>query len=206
MVLPDPDMVAFPDPYEIEPHAIAFAGMLFAHAALEREISALLDAITKTPGFGEQHRTQWGARVRPARIIKLIKTHRGNDFAQTKQIETLLNEAIDPYGQYNLLAHGTWWCFNRRTSTIVVRGATRRKHREIPPRQREYTADDIYALAERLQTIEAELNKLRRSIETPQGLLPPIEPLIATIASELDKLRRSIKPPANQDEKDESRE
>jgi hypothetical protein len=31
----DRDDVAFPDPNEIAPHAIAFARMLFAHAAFE---------------------------------------------------------------------------------------------------------------------------------------------------------------------------
>jgi hypothetical protein len=34
----DPHDVAFPDPSEIAPHAIAFARMMFAHAAFEREV------------------------------------------------------------------------------------------------------------------------------------------------------------------------
>jgi len=190
---PDPlgsNMVAFPDPTEIGPHVIAFAGMMFAHAALEREISALLDAITKTPGFGEQPSNQWGVRERPQRIVKLIETHRGNDFPQTKQIEKLLNEAIDPCEQRNHLAHGTWSCFNRHTSAIAVRGATRREHQEIPPEQREYTAGDIYALVEKFKTVEVELYKLRRSVEPP---VLNTEALMATIETELDKLRRSIK-------------
>lgn len=212
MTLRDPDMVAFPDPNEIEPHAIAFAGLMFAHAAFEREISALQDVIKKTPGFGEQRRNKRRTRERSQQIVELIKLHLGNDLPQTKQIEKLLNDAIDPCKQRNLLAHGTWWCFNRRTSTIVVRGATRRD--QIPPEQREYTADDIYALAVRLKTIEAELYKCRRSIEHPfpeteifaatkaelNKPLSPIEPLLETIKSELNKLRGSIEPPANQDE------
>jgi hypothetical protein len=49
--------VAFPDPSEIAPHAIAFARMMFAHAAFEREVRSLVDAINpKKPGFGERTR------------------------------------------------------------------------------------------------------------------------------------------------------
>jgi hypothetical protein len=40
-----PDDVAFPDPSEIAPHAIAFARMMFAYAAFEREVRSLVDAI-----------------------------------------------------------------------------------------------------------------------------------------------------------------
>src|SRR5262249_42238911 len=197
MANPDPldsDRVAVPDPRENEPHVIAFAGMMFAHAALEREIRALLDAITKTPGFGEQHSNQWRAPERPQHIVKLIETHRGHDFP-TKQIEKLLNDAIDPCEQRNHLAHGTWWCFNRHTSAIVVR-ATRRAHQKIPLERGEYTAHDIYAVFRKFKTVEVELNKLRRSIEQP---VLNTETLMATIETELEKLRRSIEQPTNQD-------
>ena len=57
-----PDMVAFPEPEEITPHALAFARMMFAHATLEREIAALQDVIAKEPGFSEQRPNQWGGR------------------------------------------------------------------------------------------------------------------------------------------------
>jgi hypothetical protein len=36
--------VALPDPSEIAPHAIAFARMMFAHAAFEREVRSLVNA------------------------------------------------------------------------------------------------------------------------------------------------------------------
>lgn len=197
MIPSDSDLVAFPDPNEIEPHAVAFTGMMFAHAAFEREISVLLDAITES-GFGEQHRNRWTTRERPRRIVKLIETHRGNDFPQTKQIETLLNAAIIPCEQRNHLTHATWWGFNRRTSALVVRGATRREHPEIPPESHEYTADDIYELLEKFKVIEAELYKLRRSIEQPNLNR---EETFAEIETELNKLlRRSIERPANPDE------
>ena len=184
---PSESDLAVPDPNEIEPHAIAFTGMMFAHAAFEREISTLLDAITKTPGFGEQHRNQWTTRERPRRIVNLIEAHRGNDFPQTKQIETLLNAAIIPCEQRNRITRGTWWCFNRRTSALVVRGATRGEHREIPPESHEYTADDIYELLEKFRAIEVELFKLRGSIEQP---IPDEKEIFAEIENELDKLLR----------------
>ncbi len=156
--------VALPDPEEIEDHAIAFAGMMFAHAALEREISALQDAIAKTPGFSEQPGNQSDPRVRPARILKLIETYRGNGFPQTRQIESLLRDAIGPCEERNHLARGMWWCFNPHTSAVIVHDVRRWQH-ETPPEQREYTADDIYGLMEKFKAVEAELCKIRLAID-----------------------------------------
>ena len=73
-------VVGFPDPAEIAPHAIAFARMMFAHTAFEREVGALQDAITKQPGFGQLRANQYGTRERPARMVELIEAHRGKDF------------------------------------------------------------------------------------------------------------------------------
>ena len=57
-----PHDVAFPDPSEITLHATAFAQMMFAHAAFEREVRLLVDAINpKKPGFGERPENQWTA-------------------------------------------------------------------------------------------------------------------------------------------------
>ena len=160
-----PDMVAFPEPEEITPHALAFARMMFAHATLEREIAALQDVIAKEPGFGEQRPNQWGARARPARMVALIMERRGC-LPQTGEIEKLLKDAIDPCEQRNLPAHGTWWGFNRQTATVYVRGATRWEDAELPE-HREYTAADIEAIFDKLATIEVELWQLRRAIEPP---------------------------------------
>lgn len=102
------------------------------------------------------------------RSAKLIEKYRGNACAETAQINKLLTDVIPLCEQRNFLAHGNWWCFNRRTLTIVVRGATRWEHPEVPPEQREYTAPDIRAVAEKLATIEVELYKLRRNIEPPR--------------------------------------
>jgi hypothetical protein len=161
-----PDDVAFPDPNEIAPHAIAFARMMFAHAAFEREVRSLLDAINPNkPGFGERPENQWTAsETGTGKITMLIKQHRGS-LPQTQQIKNLLNEAIHPCRDRNFLAHGTWCCFNRRTLTIEVRGGVRWGQSELPPENRAYTVSDILKVARKFKHIEAELHKVCRSLE-----------------------------------------
>jgi hypothetical protein len=134
------DNTLTPNASEITPLAIEFLRMMFVHSSFEREVSALQDAITDKDGFGEQPGNRWDARQRPERMVKLIKRYKGEAFAETAHIERLLTEAIAPCDERNLLAHGNWWRFNRRTLTIVVRGTTRWKHPEISPEQREFTA------------------------------------------------------------------
>src|SRR5690348_12774753 len=94
----DRDDVAFPDPNEIAPHAMTFARMMFAHAAFERGVRLLVDAINlKKPGFGERPENQWTpSESGTGKIIILIRHHRGSGLAQTEQIRNLLNEAIQP--------------------------------------------------------------------------------------------------------------
>jgi hypothetical protein len=160
-----PDIVFFPDPAEIAPHAIAFARMMFAHTAFERRgVAGLQDAITRQPGFGEQRANQWGTRQRPKLMVELIETERGKGFPQADEIAKLLTDAIDPCEQRNLLAHGEWWGFDRPTAAIIVRSGTRWEHPEIPPEHRRYTASDIEAVAAKLKDIEVELSKLIRAI------------------------------------------
>ncbi|MGA9440516.1 MAG: hypothetical protein WBV76_20325 [Pseudolabrys sp.] len=160
-----PDIVFFPDPAEIAPHAIAFARMMFAHTAFERRgVAGLQDAITRQPGFGEQRANQWGTRRRPKLMVELIETERGKGFPQTDEIAKLLTDAIDSCEQRNLLAHGEWWGFDRPTAAIIVRSGTRWEHPEIPPEHRRYTASNIEAVAAKLKDIEVELSKLIRAI------------------------------------------
>jgi hypothetical protein len=152
---------------EIAPHAIAFARMMFAHAEFERGIRSLVDAInTKEPGFGERHDNQWTASESgTAKIIVLIMRHRGSGRPQIDQISNLLDEAVHLCRERNFLAHGTWWCFNRRTLTVKVRGGVRWERPELPPENREYTVSDIGKLADKFKDIEAELHRIRRSFE-----------------------------------------
>ena len=164
----DAELVLFPDPSEITPHALAFARLMFVHASFERQICALQEVITKEPSFGELRKNQWKTRERSNRMVELIEDRLGKDLPQTEQIAKLLTEAVNLCEQRNLLAHGTWWCFNRQTSSIVVRSGTRWEHPDTPPEQRDYTAPDIQALAEKLATIDVELDKLRRSLKPPR--------------------------------------
>jgi hypothetical protein len=157
----DPDAVTFPEPHEIEKHAMAFARMMFEHATFEREVRALQDAIMREHGFGERPGNQWTARERPGRMVKLIKKKHGR-LPETESIKKLLDDAIEPSDQRNLLAHGTWWLYNRRTSAISVRGTTRRGR---PPEHRDYTVADIKALADRFEELAADLYPLRQEIE-----------------------------------------
>jgi hypothetical protein len=161
----DRDDVAFPDPNEIAPHAIAFARMMFAHAEFEREVGALQDAITKEPGFGEQRDNQWSASESATeKIVSLILKHRGSDLPQLEQIKNLLTDAVHLCRQRNFLAHGTWWCFNRRASTVEVRGGIRWEPK-LPPENRTYKVSDIDELTDKFKDIAAELYKVRRSFE-----------------------------------------
>jgi hypothetical protein len=137
------DDVAFPDPNEIAPHAVAFAGMMFAHAEFEREVRSLIDAINpKEPGFRERRENQWTASDSgTATIMVLIMRYHG--LSQTEQIRNVLSGAVGLCRQRNFLAQGTWWCFNHRTKTVKVRGGVRWEQSELPPEHREYTVSDI---------------------------------------------------------------
>jgi hypothetical protein len=161
----DRDDVAFPDPNEIALHAVAFARMMFAHAAFEREVHSLIDAINpKEPGFGERRENQWTASDSgTAKIMVLIRRYHG--LSQTEQIRNVLNGAVGLYRQRNFLAHGTWWCFNHRTKTVKVRGGMRWEQSELPPEHCEYTVSDIEKLADKFKDITAELYKIRSSFE-----------------------------------------
>ncbi len=162
----DRDDVAFPDASEIASHAIAFAQMMFAHAAFEREVRALQDAITNKPGFGEHRDNRWRASDEGTeKIISLITKHRGDDVPQIEQVKNLLTDAVHLCKQRNFLAHGTWWCFNGRVSIIKVRGGIRWEDRDLPPQHRDYAVSDIEALTKTFQALEAELFKVRRSFE-----------------------------------------
>ncbi len=163
----DRDDVAFPDPNEIAPHAIAFARMMFARAALEREVRSLVDAINpKEPGFGERPDNQWTASESgTAKIMVLIMRHHYSGRSQIDQIRNLLDEAVHLCRERNFLAHGTWSCFNRRSLTVKVRGGVRWDRSEPPPENREYVVSDIEKLTDKFKDIEAKLYGIRRSFE-----------------------------------------
>jgi hypothetical protein len=55
--------IHFPDVGEVTPLALAFAEMMFAHAAFERQVGELQADVTKEPGFGELRKNQWSANL-----------------------------------------------------------------------------------------------------------------------------------------------
>jgi hypothetical protein len=92
------DMVFFPDPGEIEPHAMAFARMMFAHAAFEREVRELQSEIANEHGFGERRANQWRTPDRAERMVALIEKHLGQGLSETAPIEKLLTDAVELCG------------------------------------------------------------------------------------------------------------
>ena len=155
----DADAISFPEPDSIAPLAMAFARMMFAHAAFEVEVRRLQSAITTDPEFGERPCNQWGARERPARVAKLIESRLG-DIEEAQPIADILTKAIKPTDDRNLLAHGHWWRFQR--DTLTVRRGTIRKGESMHV---EWTVVDINRVAEMFADLEIELFKIRREIE-----------------------------------------
>ena len=161
----DRDDVAFPDANEIAPHAVAFAQMMFAHAEFERGIRSMVDAINpKEPGFGERPENQWTASASgTAKVIVLMMRYCGSALHQIEQIRNLLDAAVQLCRERSFLAHGTWWCFNRRTLTVDVHGGIRSEP-ELPPENRIYAVSDIDQLANKFKELEAELHRIRLSL------------------------------------------
>jgi hypothetical protein len=163
----DRDHIYFPSAEEVGPLAIAFAKMMFAHAGFEREVRSLQDAITGKEGFGEQRGNQWRDSDRGTQMVKLITKHHRHHLPQTEQIKRLLDEAVRPCRERNLLAHGAWWWFDRREMVVMIRGGVRwRDDPEIPPDNRHYSVADIEALAGVFDTLMVELYKLRQTFNT----------------------------------------
>jgi hypothetical protein len=145
--------------------AMAFMRMMMAHAKFESQVRALQSTVANDPNYGEQPRNRWPADKRPKRMVELIEEKLGQ-IPETKDIERLLQDALDPSDQRNHLAHGIWWAFDTRTATIRVRGGTQREGED---QFGEYSEETILAIADRFETLEADLYKLRSDIENRRG-------------------------------------
>lgn len=155
----------FPEPHEVQPHAMAFVRMMFAHAKFEREVRTLQGVITGKPDFGERRCNQWGASDRPEKMANLIRDFdRLGDVPEIDSIRKILKEAIDPCLARNTLAHGEWRSFDPATSVISVRSGTART-KDVRDMHSDWTADAIGKVADKLHDLEIELFKLRRTIE-----------------------------------------
>ena len=163
--------IYFPEPEEIEPFALAFAGLMIAHAKFEAEVRSLQGVIAGDENFGEQPCNQWPAYERRKRMAKLIKSKLGN-IDEAKLIGKLLNEAKQPSDDRNMLAHGHWWCVNHDTMTLKVR---RGKYQEGKPMHVDWTVASIDRATETFKDLEAELFRVRREVERNwiEGEFPP---------------------------------
>jgi hypothetical protein len=158
----DLDAVYSPQPEIIQPLALVFTRMMFAHAGFEEELRQLQGVITHDPEFGEQRENQWSAKQRPQRMAKLIEEHLGH-IPEIEPIVQLLKQAIDPCHQRNHPVHGQWWRFNPKTSLVSVRSGT--QWADGRPRYIDYSEAEITTIALTFAGLGAELYKLRREIQ-----------------------------------------
>jgi hypothetical protein len=148
-----------------QPFAIAFMQMMMAHANFESEMCALQGIVANNPRYGKQPENLWSAKNRPKVMVKLIKERLGQ-IPETEDIKKLLEDACDPTNKRNHLAYGRWWAFDPSTATIHVRGGIQRGDEDPFD---EYSEETISAIAERFETLEADLYKLRSNIENRRG-------------------------------------
>ena len=155
----------FPRAEDIRQLTMVLMRMMMAHAKFESQVRALQSCVADDLNFGEQARNQWKARDRAKHMTALIAEKLGQ-IPETEAIVKLLNDAIAPSDERNFLAHGTWWSFDPQTATISVRGDIQRGDED---RFREYSEKTILGIADRFETLEAELYKLRSDIEKQYG-------------------------------------
>jgi hypothetical protein len=163
----------FPDADEpaLQPFTQSFVQLMFAHAAFERRVSDLMGIITGVVGFGERPENQWKADQRPKRMKRLIKEHRPDGLPETDAIVEYLKRSISSCRDRNLLAHGSWWEFDRNANTITVRSGIARTGQD---QHQVLTLADIQDAAMSLDELEVELGKLQSAVEArPPPDRPP---------------------------------
>ena len=175
MMTADLTVTFFPKPEAVSLSlAVAFLRMMMEHARFELQVRLLQSSVaigqakrrrSSKPDFGEQPHNQWKTRDR-AKLMKKLIAKRLGKIPETQDIVKLLKDAISPSDVRNRLAHGTWWSFDSRTATIRVRGGIQRKGET---QFANYTERCIQAIAEKFETLEAELYKLRSKIEDRRG-------------------------------------
>jgi hypothetical protein len=145
--------------------AMAFMRMMMAHARFESEVCALQGVVANDRHYGEQPENLWSANKRSKLMVKLIEKHLGQ-VPETEQIKKLLEDACDPTNKRNHLAHGRWWAFDPSTATIHARSGIQREDED---QFSEYSEETISAIADRFESLEAGLYKLRSDIEKRRG-------------------------------------
>ena len=167
----DHEAIYFPQPEAVPRFTMEFMRMMFAHAEFEEQVRRMQTAIMMTPpdqphNCGRETGGGLGnARQRPKRMAKLIKERPGLvEGREASEIGRILTAAIGPCDQRNLLAHGRWWRFDPKTSTITIRG-----ERKGEPERADYTEFEILEIAGELRALATDLGKVRSDIENRRG-------------------------------------
>jgi hypothetical protein len=177
----DRDAIYFPEAEIMPSLAMAFMRMMFAHAEFEEQVRKLHATIMKTAAKRRHvkrrsnkramnSRRETGgdlgnARARPKRMAKLITDRPGLvKNREAKQIVQILKEAIRPCDRRNLLAHGRWWRFDPKTSTIRIRG-----ERKGEPEWADHTEEKIREIGSELRKLAGDLNEIKQAIEHRRG-------------------------------------
>jgi hypothetical protein len=177
----DHDAIYFPEAEIMPSLAMAFMRMMFAHAEFEEQVRDSQAAIMKTPGrrphffarlrglLNSGRKPDGGglgtSRDRAKRVMRLIRERPGLvEDQEAEQIVRILNDAIGPCDGRNVLAHGRWWRFHSKTSTITIRG-----ERKGEPQFEHYTEAKIFEIDFKLSALATDLYKVRREIERRRG-------------------------------------
>jgi hypothetical protein len=146
----------------VEPLAVEFVRMMFAHTALERQVFALQAAIKgdqEFPGY------RWFVNEWPQNMAKLIRKKKLIEkhlatVAEAEEIAKWLTDAKPYCDRRNRLAHGAWWRYHVETSAIEVRWWDKKLLVFEC-----FTLRDICEITGNLKAFSSELFKLRRAIE-----------------------------------------
>ena len=159
------DSIYFPEVEDVPEFAMAFTRLMFAHAEFEEQIRHLQTCLFRRK-TGDHLGTARNRLKRMAKLIKgRLKDHPGLvENHEASRIKQILKDAIDPCDRRNLLAHGRWWRFQVKTLTLQIRG-----ERKGEPKWADYTVQDILWVAEKLETLAIDLERIRRAIEHRRG-------------------------------------
>jgi hypothetical protein len=151
----------FPRAENVPHFAIPFLKLMFAHANFEEVFRDMQKVVANDETFSENGKNRWTAKDRPEKMRQLMTEH-GCKSDEIATAHRVLTDAFPLCNDRNLLAHGDWWHFDTKTSEITVQGDRPRAGEE---QHREFSAETLTQIAERLDDLEVELWRVKRAIE-----------------------------------------
>jgi hypothetical protein len=139
--------------------AVPFLKMMFAHANFEGVFRDLLNAVARDKTFSAKRKNRWTANERAEKMRQLMIEH-GCEDAEIATAHRVLSDAFPLCNDRNLLAHGDWWQFDPTSEEVTVMG-----DREREGQRTSFSAETLADIAERLDTLEVELWRVKRAIE-----------------------------------------